>query len=143
MAGYQDLIQFERGVIVSAQEMEHSISKVAMKSGFSRTRQLHECTVNIGNPIKHQIYDIAAAGKRKCENNRRPTCVPLLTARHKALRLAWDLHWTIDDWNHVVWSDESRFQLNPADGRVWVWILPHESMDFTCQQGLFKLVEAM
>ncbi|GBN40735.1 hypothetical protein AVEN_6553-1 [Araneus ventricosus] len=37
MAGYQDLDNFERGVIVGARQMGHSISEVAMKFGFSRT----------------------------------------------------------------------------------------------------------
>ncbi|GBM68954.1 hypothetical protein AVEN_24359-1 [Araneus ventricosus] len=37
MASYQDLNDFERGVIDSAQEMGHSISEVAMKFEFSRT----------------------------------------------------------------------------------------------------------
>ncbi|GFV25266.1 transposable element Tcb2 transposase [Trichonephila clavipes] len=35
----------------------------------------------------------------------------------------------------AAWSDESCFQLNRADGRVWVWRRPYESMDPTCQQG--------
>ncbi|GFW39104.1 transposable element Tcb2 transposase [Trichonephila clavipes] len=68
--------------------------------------------------------------------SRRPTRVPLLTARHKALRLAWvrqHQHWTVKDWKHVAWSDESHFQLNRADVRVWRQ--SHESMDPTCQQG--------
>ncbi|GBN62814.1 hypothetical protein AVEN_66310-1 [Araneus ventricosus] len=69
--------------------------------------------------------------------SRRPTRVPLMTARHKALRLAWACqhrHWTVDDWKHVAWSDESRFQLYLPDGRGRVWIQPHESMDPACQQ---------
>ncbi|GBO27141.1 hypothetical protein AVEN_152737-1 [Araneus ventricosus] len=37
MACIQDLSDFERGVIVGAREMGHSISEVAMKFGFSRT----------------------------------------------------------------------------------------------------------
>ncbi|GBN21129.1 hypothetical protein AVEN_249967-1 [Araneus ventricosus] len=37
MAGYQDLSEFERGVIVGAREIRHSISEVAIKFGFSRT----------------------------------------------------------------------------------------------------------
>ncbi|GFT61595.1 HTH_Tnp_Tc3_2 domain-containing protein [Trichonephila clavipes] len=43
MAGYEDLSEYERGVIVSAREMGHSISKVAMKFGFSRTRPRVYC----------------------------------------------------------------------------------------------------
>ncbi|GBM16003.1 hypothetical protein AVEN_108598-1 [Araneus ventricosus] len=37
MAGHQDLSDFERGVIIGAREMGHSISEVAMKFGFSHT----------------------------------------------------------------------------------------------------------
>ena len=52
-----------------------------------------------------------------------PTYAPLLTAQHKVLRRAWarqHRYWTVDDWKHVAWSDESRFQLYRADGRVRV-----------------------
>ncbi|GBL77639.1 hypothetical protein AVEN_152878-1 [Araneus ventricosus] len=37
MTGYQDLSEFERGVIVGAREMGHSISEVGVKFGFSCT----------------------------------------------------------------------------------------------------------
>ncbi|GBN69697.1 hypothetical protein AVEN_107837-1 [Araneus ventricosus] len=37
MAVYQDLSNFERGVIVGAREMGHSISEVATKFGHSHT----------------------------------------------------------------------------------------------------------
>ncbi|GBN91397.1 hypothetical protein AVEN_107730-1 [Araneus ventricosus] len=37
MAGYQNLSDFERGFIIGAREMGHSISEVAMKFGFLRT----------------------------------------------------------------------------------------------------------
>ncbi|GFX27402.1 transposable element Tcb2 transposase [Trichonephila clavipes] len=70
--------------------------------------------------------------------SQRSTRVPLLTARHKALCLAWSFqhrHWTVEDYKHFAWSDESRFQLNRAGGRERVWRQPHESMDPSCQQG--------
>ncbi|GBL89164.1 hypothetical protein AVEN_255281-1 [Araneus ventricosus] len=60
--------------------------------------------------------------------SRRPTRVPLLTARRKALLLSWarqHYHWTVDDWKHVTWSDESRFQLYRTDARVRVWRQHH------------------
>ncbi|GFV90013.1 transposable element Tcb2 transposase [Trichonephila clavipes] len=69
--------------------------------------------------------------------SRKPTRVLLLTAGHKDLHLTWarqHRHWTVD-WKHVAWSDESRFQLDRADGCVRVWIQSHESVDLTCQQG--------
>ncbi|GBM56611.1 hypothetical protein AVEN_142262-1 [Araneus ventricosus] len=37
MAGYKDLSDFERGVIIGAREMGYSISEAAMKFGFLRT----------------------------------------------------------------------------------------------------------
>ncbi|GFU33210.1 HTH_Tnp_Tc3_2 domain-containing protein [Trichonephila clavipes] len=49
--------------------------------------------------IQRNILDIGF-------RSRRPTRVPLLTARHKALRLAWPRrhrHWTVDDWKHDAW----------------------------------------
>ncbi|GFV61096.1 uncharacterized protein TNCV_1972711 [Trichonephila clavipes] len=118
MAGYQDLSEFERGVKVGTREMEHSISEAAMKFGFSRTT------------ISRVYREYQESGFR----SRRPTRVLLLTARHKALRLARDRqhrHWTVDDWKHVSWYEKSLFQLNRADGRVQVWRHPHESMDPT------------
>ncbi|GBN02112.1 hypothetical protein AVEN_191264-1 [Araneus ventricosus] len=67
--------------------------------------------------------------------SRRTTIVPLLTARHKDLCIAWvhqHSHSTVYDRKHVAWSDDSRFQLYRADGRVRVWKKPHDSMDPTC-----------
>ncbi|GBM27645.1 hypothetical protein AVEN_49951-1 [Araneus ventricosus] len=61
-------------------------------------------------------------------SDRRPTRVPLLTALHKALLLSWarqHYHWTVDDWKHVTWSDESRFQLYRTDTRVRIWRQHH------------------
>ncbi|GFT95333.1 transposable element Tcb2 transposase [Trichonephila clavipes] len=68
----------------------------------------------------------------------RLTLVPLLTALHKALCLAWahqHRHHTVNDWKHVTSSDECHFQLNRADGRVRVWRQSHESLDPTYEQG--------
>ncbi|KAI4894495.1 hypothetical protein NFI96_026327, partial [Prochilodus magdalenae] len=42
-------------------------------------------------------------------------------------RLTWG--WILEDWQHVVWSDESQCQLFGADGGVHVWCRPHEAMD--------------
>ncbi|GFV43906.1 transposable element Tcb2 transposase [Trichonephila clavipes] len=144
MAGYEDLSEFEHGVIVSARELGHSISKVAMKFGFSRTtisRVYHEYRESAGSSTSVTLRNIQRNILDMGFQSRRPTRVPLLTARYKALRLAWAhqyRHWIVDDWKHVAWYDESRFQWNPADGRFRVCRQPHESMDPTCQQGTFQ-----
>ncbi|GBL84885.1 hypothetical protein AVEN_200201-1 [Araneus ventricosus] len=53
--------------------------------------------------------------------SQRPIRVPLLTALNKALLLSWARQhycWTVDDWKHVTWSDESRFQLYRTDAQM-------------------------
>ena len=66
----------------------------------------------------------------------RPTTKPLLTANHRHLRLEWAQRWrnlTVTHWQHVIFGDESRFQLNPVDGRLRVRRLPCERFRPGCQ----------
>ncbi|GBO45771.1 hypothetical protein AVEN_98047-1 [Araneus ventricosus] len=60
--------------------------------------------------------------------SRKPTRVPFLTALHQTSLLSavrQHYHWTVDDWKHVTWSDESSFQLCRTDARVRVWRQHH------------------
>ena len=66
----------------------------------------------------------------------RPTTKPLLTANHRRLRLEWAQRWrdlTVAHWQHVIFGDESRFQLYPVDGRLRVRRLPGERFWPGCQ----------
>ena len=66
----------------------------------------------------------------------RPTTKPLLTANHRCLRLEWAQRWrnlTVAHWQHVIFGDESRFQLYPVDGRLRVRRLPGERFRPGCQ----------
>ena len=66
----------------------------------------------------------------------RPTTKPLLTANHRRLRLEWAQRWrnlTVAHWQHVIFGDESRFQLYPVDGRPRVRRLPGERFRPGCQ----------
>ena len=66
----------------------------------------------------------------------RPTTKPLLTANHRRLRLEWAQRWrnlTVAHWQHVIFGDESRFQLYPVDGRLKVRRLPGERFRSGCQ----------
>ncbi|GFW52542.1 transposable element Tcb2 transposase [Trichonephila clavipes] len=47
-----------------------------------------------------------------------------LTPTHRCLRLKWchaRENWTVLEWNQIVFSDESRFNLSSDDNRVHVW----------------------
>ncbi|GFT02914.1 HTH_Tnp_Tc3_2 domain-containing protein [Trichonephila clavipes] len=70
--------------------------------------------------------------------SRRPTRVPLLSARHRDTRLGWAREhrgWSVEDWERVAWSDESRFRLLYADGRLRIWRQAHGAKDPACQVG--------
>ncbi|GBO30053.1 hypothetical protein AVEN_218946-1 [Araneus ventricosus] len=70
--------------------------------------------------------------------SRRPTRVPFLTVLHKALLLSWarqHYHWTVDDWKHVTWCDESRFQLYRTDARTLP--LPPKSPDMNIIEDIW------
>ncbi|GFV66149.1 transposable element Tcb2 transposase [Trichonephila clavipes] len=56
--------------------------------------------------------------------SRRPLRVLTLKPTHRCLRLEWCLargNWTAAEWNQVVFSDESRFNLRSDGNRVRVW----------------------
>lgn len=69
--------------------------------------------------------------------SRRPTSVPLLTAQHKALHLAWvhqNRHWPVGDWKHIILLT---IRVSNYIGRMDIplWREPPESIDPTCQHG--------
>ena len=58
-------------------------------------------------------------------------CVPL-TQRHRQIRLNWTTiqrRWTQRQWNNVLFTDESPFNLEHSDGRRRVWRRPGERYD--------------
>jgi len=68
---------------------------------------------------------------------RRPYRGPIFTPLHRRQRLLWarrHLRWTQRDWNRVVFSDESRFTLRFADGRMRVWRRRRERYAQCCVQ---------
>ena len=71
----------------------------------------------------------------------RPTTKPLLTANHRRLRLEWAQRWrnlTVAHWQHVIFGDESRYQLYPVDGRLRVRRLPGERFRPGCQADMVQ-----
>src|SRR5215470_6254457 len=50
---------------------------------------------------------------------------PMLSAKNIKARLDFaNLHrdWTVEDWKHVIWSDETKINRFCSDGRAWAWI---------------------
>jgi hypothetical protein len=54
---------------------------------------------------------------------------PNISPVNATRRLKWckqRRYWTVDNWKHVIWSDESRYTMWRSDGKVWAWRLPGE-----------------
>jgi hypothetical protein len=59
---------------------------------------------------------------------------PFVSEKNKQKRLAWireRKEW-VDEWDNIIWSDESKFELFKGNGRRWVWRQPHEKYDVEC-----------
>ena len=114
---------------------DRALLRMVRQDRFLSTRAL---TARMRN-----LYRMRAG--RKTVNNRllshdyrayRPTTKPLLTANHHRLRLAWAQRWwnlTVAHWQHVIFGDESIFQLYPVDGRLRVRRLTGERFRPGCQ----------
>jgi len=86
----------------SLRDLTSEISKVAPVSERTVSRSLHSCGLRC-------VFAIAK---------------PCLTSDQAKRRLAWarfHQSWQQEDWDRVIWSDESSFQLIPSGGRVRVW----------------------
>jgi hypothetical protein len=72
--------------------------------------------------------------------NRYAVQKPFLTEKHMDARLAWareHIHWTQEQWNKVLWTDESPFYLRWRS-RKRVWIRKGQRLDPKYLQGTVK-----
>ena len=52
-----------------------------------------------------------------------------ITMRNTKRQLKWykaHRHWTLEQWNHFLFSDESLFTVWQSDRRIWVLRMPEE-----------------
>ncbi|GFW79478.1 HTH_Tnp_Tc3_2 domain-containing protein [Trichonephila clavipes] len=101
-----------------------------------RSQKLAEITTQLYDGASHTLSKkTVQRSLHRMGSVRRPTRVPLVNARHRAARLAWAREhrdWSVEDWKRVAWSNESRFRLLNADGRLRIWHQAHEAMDNAC-----------
>jgi hypothetical protein len=66
---------------------------------------------------------------------------PFLTREHQERRYCWALEhadWTVEDWNRVIWSDESSIEIGRDTRPCWVFRRPDERYHSDCLKPSFK-----
>ncbi|GBN18784.1 hypothetical protein AVEN_39710-1 [Araneus ventricosus] len=77
------------------------------KIGARLTQLTAQCNAGLSASVSEHTVQRTLLDMELC--SRRPTRVPLLTKRHRQLRLQWAREhrdWTMDEWKGVAWSDE-------------------------------------
>ncbi|GFV44217.1 transposase domain containing protein [Trichonephila clavipes] len=120
------------GRLHSSKEKSHRRLSRVMKQNWSQTVAQLTAQYNAGPSRILSEHTV----QRTC--SKRPTRVPLLTKRHRQLRLRWARehhYWSMDQWERVAWSDESWFVIHHADGRNRIRRLPGEQLLLQCTLG--------
>ena len=97
-------IQVDTGKAENAVQVAHDINTILPQP---------VCVQTVRNSLKHDDF-IAVVKKKK----------PYLSKKHRRARLAFALkyqEWTVEDWKHVIWSDETKINRFGSDGKQYVW----------------------
>ncbi|KAK7097174.1 hypothetical protein V1264_004189 [Littorina saxatilis] len=107
---------------VTTQREDRFIQRQAIQQRMAtanNSRQRLQATTNTvvcGQTIRNRLHNFGLRA-------RRPVRGTTLTANHRAARRAWctqHVRWQSQQWAKVLFTDESRFCLEPADGRIRV-----------------------
>lgn len=72
---------------------------------------------------------------------RKPQKKPLLNVDQRRKRLRWaqdHLHWSVHNWNQVIWSDETKISIFGSDGVKYVRRRPGEAFRPDCMIATMK-----
>ena len=87
---------------------DRRLTSTQLKREWSETSQVSSSS----RTVRRRLDDAGLYGR-----------VSRKTDRHKLIRLNWakeHKNWSVHDWNKVIWSDESKFNLFGSDGRVYI-----------------------
>jgi transposase len=94
------------------------VSLLANKHPRYSCARIGEMAKQRGSPAVHPntVYNyLRRSGYRK----QKPEAIPMLTKRHMENRVKWCLKYRNFDWNNVVFSDESYFQMFRNKVKMW------------------------
>jgi len=127
-----------RPEILSEYEKKNLI-KVAKENRFNTLEELTETfntTLNISvsnRTIQRTLHKEGYSGHAAKKK-------PFISEANRKKRYGWcrvHKNWTTE-WNYVIWSDESRFELFNNDSRNWVWRKKDERYEVNCLKPTVK-----
>ncbi|CAI9567479.1 unnamed protein product, partial [Staurois parvus] len=95
----------------------HAVRRSGQLSAESIAKDLQTlCDLQINTTTVHrELHGMGFHG-------RAATSKPYITKCNAKCRMQWckaHHHWTLEQWRHVLWSEQSRFSVWKSDGRVW------------------------
>ena len=121
-----------RPVIASACD-KRGLIKIVKKDRtqtlFDVTDQFNE-TTNLSvssSTVRRYLHELGYYGRAGLRK-------PLISEKNRKDRLAWcrlRKNW-VDEWDLIIWSDESRFEIFQSDSHHHVWRRPQEKYDVDC-----------
>lgn len=112
----------ERALIHQVKEnRKNSIEEIT--ESFNQLN-LTPISISTSRRILHKYDYFGRIGKRK----------PFVSENNRQKRLKWcrERKFWNEEWDNIIWSDESRYLLFENDGQQWVWREPHEKYDVDC-----------
>ena len=109
-----------------------------------RRQSLSDLTTTINNAATHPVHPrtIRRAIRGPLGMNAHIAAKkPYLKPSHRQARYAWAKEhrgWGADDWEKVVWTDESSVEIGKGSKVVWVWRKPGERYLEKCLTPTFK-----
>lgn len=98
---------------------DRCIVREVKKNPFTTAREVKE---NLNLPVSTDT--VRRRLKDSGLHSRQPARKPLISAKNRKARIEFareHINWTVDQWETVLWSDESKFNLFHSDGRIKVW----------------------
>lgn len=116
---------------------------IIMKSKRNRRLTAVDITndFNFGKSSKISITTVKTRLLRAGLRGRVAIKKPLLRIVNKKKRLEWakkHANWTAEQWNSVLWTDESKFEIFGSKRRVYVRRFPGEQMNDDCVVSTIK-----
>jgi transposase len=137
--GYETLPpQSGRPPVLTERDGRHLI-QILNKNRRTNINELHEnfissTSTNISKiTLKRFLHKLKIYGRIGAKK-------PFVNAANRMKRLAWAKSrkdW-VDEWEKIIWSDESRFEVFGGDGKRYVWRTIHERYDPRCLIPTFK-----